>query len=39
MLGFRTDLAMEAFDGENQQGFPGVDVHRWETGGVTLTGW
>lgn len=37
MLGFRTDLAMEAFDGENQQGFPGVDVHRWETGGVTLT--
>lgn len=37
MLNYRTDLAMEAFDGENQGALPGVDVHRWETGGVTLT--
>lgn len=37
MLNYRTDLAMEAFDGENQNGFPGVEVNRWETGGVTLT--
>ncbi len=37
MLEYRTDLAMEAFDGENQGEYPGVDVHRWETGGVTLT--
>ena len=37
MLNYRTDLAMEAFDGEGQSDFPGVDVHRWETGGVTLT--
>lgn len=37
MLNYRTDLALEAFDGQNQSHFPGVDVHRWETGGVTLT--
>ena len=37
MLEYRTDLAMEAFDGENHGEYPGVDVHRWETGGVTLT--
>lgn len=37
MSNYRTDLAVEAFDGENQAEFPGVDVNRWETGGVTLT--
>lgn len=37
MLNYRTDLAMESFDGEDQGALPGVDVNRWETGGVTLT--
>ena len=34
---FRTDLAMECFDGENQNAMPGVGINRWEEGGVTLT--
>lgn len=37
MHNYRTDLAMEAFDGAQQSSPCGVDVHRWETGGVTLT--
>ena len=37
MINDRTDLAMEAFDGQGQSTLPGVDVNRWETGGVTLT--
>lgn len=37
MHGFRTDLAMEAFDGAQDARPCGVDVHRWEEGGVTLT--
>lgn len=37
MLNYRTDLAMEAFDGEDRSDHPGVDVRRWETAGVTLT--
>lgn len=37
MQSYRTDLAMEAFDGQGQSALPGVNIHRWETGGVTLT--
>ena len=37
MSALRTDLAMECFDGENQNPMPGVDINRWEEGGVTLT--
>ena len=36
MRAYRTDLAVEAFDGQGQS-LPGVHVNRWETGGVTLT--
>ena len=37
MNSYRTDLAVEAFDGQGQPALPGVDVNRWEEGGVTLT--
>ena len=37
MLNYRTDLAMESFDGAQRSELPGVDVNRWEIGGVTLT--
>ena len=36
MSGYRTDLAMEAFDGQDEA-LPGVDVRQWSTDGVTLT--
>ena len=34
---YRTDLALEAFDGQDRNAFPGVAVRRWETGGIDLT--
>ena len=37
MLSYRTDLAMEAFDGQGKGTLPGVEVNRWEAGGVFLT--
>ena len=37
MPNFRTDLAMEAFDGQGRDVLPGVEVNRWEEGGVALT--
>ncbi|MBR1559002.1 MAG: GPR endopeptidase [Clostridia bacterium] len=37
MQNIRTDLALEAFDGQGASSLPGVDVRRWEAGGVTLT--
>ena len=37
MNNYHTDLAVEAFDGQGQSSLPGVDVNRWEEGGVTLT--
>lgn len=37
MNSYRTDLAVEAFDGQGQSTLPGVDVNRWEEGGIMLT--
>lgn len=37
MRTYRTDLAMEAFDGEDQHALNGVSINQWESGGVTLT--
>ena len=37
MPGFRTDLAMEAFDGANRHSLPGVRVDRRERDGAALT--
>lgn len=37
MNDFRTDLAIEAFDGQGDSTLPGVDISRWETCGITLT--
>lgn len=37
MSKYRTDLAVEAFDGEDQSSMPGVSVSQWEADGVTLT--
>ncbi|MBQ3269437.1 MAG: GPR endopeptidase [Clostridia bacterium] len=33
----RTDLAVEAFDGENAGALPGVRISHWETNGVAVT--
>lgn len=33
----RTDLAMEAFDGAGGEGFPGVQVSRWDAADVRMT--
>ena len=37
MGNYRTDLAMEAFDGEDQASLPGLEVSQWEESGITLT--
>ena len=37
MSNLRTDLAMEAFDGQGQSELPGVSVRRWNTGDIDLT--
>ena len=37
MQNYRTDLAMEAFDGEDQASLPGLSVSQWEESGITLT--
>lgn len=37
MISTRTDLAMEAFEGAEGGALPGVQVSRWEEGGVAVT--
>ncbi len=37
MKTLRTDLAMEAFDGANDQSFPGVQVSHWDATDVRMT--
>lgn len=37
MGSIRTDLAVEAFDGESAGALPGVEISHWETNGVSVT--
>lgn len=37
MSDYRTDLAVEAFDGQGQSSLPGVDINRWDACGIAMT--
>ena len=37
MASTRTDLAMEAFDGQGGDALSGVRINRWNTGDIEMT--